>query len=80
MRQVSLILNENEFDKFMNSLKSFKSVKNVHSEKIDDESAIFGLTDLQRLILENQIEKHLNGESNPHSWKNVEERGKHSVN
>ena len=69
MRQISLTLNDNEFDKFMDSLKSFKSANILKSKHVD--SDIFGLTDEHQNIIEERIARHLNGESKSYSWEEV---------
>jgi hypothetical protein len=71
MRQISLTLNENEFDKFMSLLKSFKSAKNIRSKQIDTEDGIFGLTDDHQQIIEQRIANHLSGQSKSYTWEEV---------
>lgn len=72
MRQVSLTISDNEFDKFMSLLKSFKSAKNVESTKVEeDTSAVFGLTDEHKRIVDQRIARHLSGESKSFTWDEV---------
>ena len=79
MRQVSLTLNENEFDKFMSLLKSFKSINILREQKIEDESELFALTDEHKKIIDSRIERHLSGESKSYSWEEVKNRARSAV-
>ncbi len=79
MIQISLTLSDNEFDKFMSLLKSFKSAKNVESTKIEEnESGIFGLTDEHKQIIDQRIAKHLSGESKSFTWDEVKENARNN--
>ena len=77
MRQISLTINDNEFDKFMSVLKSFKSAKNIASAKVEDNvSTIFGLTEEHKKIIDQRITKHFNGESKSSTWDEVKENAR----
>ena len=77
MRQISLTLNDHEFEKFMSVLKSFKSAKNVASTRIEDnDSSVFGLTDEHKRIIDQRISRHFNGESKSFTWDEVKENAR----
>ena len=77
MRQISLTLSDNEFDRFKSLLKSFKSAKNVESAKIEEnESDTFGLTDEHKQIIDQRIAKHFSGESKSFTWDEVKENAR----
>ena len=81
MKQISLTLSDNEFDKFMGLLKSFKSAKNIESKHIEeDNEGLFGLTDDHKKILDERRAKHLSGESKSYTLEEVKARARASRN
>lgn len=52
MRQISLTLNDNEFDKFMDSLKSFKSANILKSKHVDSDLPQWQKDELDKSITE----------------------------
>lgn len=81
MKQISLTLSDNEFDKFMGLLKSFKSAKNIESKQIEeDNEGLFGLTDDHKKILDERRVKHLSGESKSYTLEEVKARARASRN
>ncbi len=74
MRQISFTLNENEYDSFMNLLKSFKSVKNVQSERIDDLD--IKLSEAHHQIVDDRILNYESGETKSFTWNEVRENAR----
>ena len=81
MKQISLTLSDNEFDKFMGLLKSFKTANNIESKQIDeDNQGLFGLTEDHKRILDERRLKHLNEESQSYTLEEVKARARASRN
>ena len=78
MRQISLTLNENEFERFMDSLKSFKSAQILKSKQVDSDSD-FGLTIEHKEMLDERRRQHLNGESKSFSWDEVRSNARETL-
>ena len=74
MRQISFTLNENEYDSFMNLLKSFKSVKNVQSERIDELD--IKLSEAHHQIVDDRILNYECGETKSFTWNEVRENAR----
>jgi uncharacterized protein YlbG (UPF0298 family) len=74
MRQISFTLNENEYDSFMNLLKSFKSVKNVQSELIDELD--IKLSEAHHQIVDDRILNYESGETKSFTWNEVRENAR----
>ncbi len=74
MRQISFTLNENEYDSFMNLLKSFKSVKNVQSERIDELD--IKLSEAHHQIVDDRILNYESGETKSFTWNEVRENAR----
>ena len=72
MRQISFTLNENEY--FMNLLKSFKSVKNVQSERIDELD--IKLSEAHHQIVDDRILNYESGETKSFTWNEVRENAR----
>ena len=74
MRQISFTLNENEYDSFMNLLKSFKSVKNVQSEQIDELD--IKLSEAHHQIVDDRILNYESRETKSFTWNEVRENAR----
>lgn len=76
MRQVSLTLNDNEFDKFMDLLKSVKSANILTSKHIDSD-----IPQWQKDELDKSISEIENGTVQSEEWDSLREKlfAKHSV-
>jgi hypothetical protein len=74
MRQISFTLNENEYDSFMNLLKSFKSVKNVQSEQIDELD--IKLSEAHHQIVDDRILNYESGDTKSFTWNEVRENAR----
>lgn len=76
MRQVSLTLNDNEFDKFMDLLKSVKSANILTSKHIDSD-----IPQWQKEELDKSISEIENGTVQSEKWDSLREKlfAKHSV-
>lgn len=72
MKQISLSLNENEFDKFMSLLKSFKSVKNIQTSETEIDNYV--LSEEHKAIIENRLDNYSKDESKSQSWDEIKSK------
>lgn len=66
MRQISLTVNDNEFDKFMDSLKSFKSAHILKSKQVMDD-----LSQWQKDELDKSLKEIEDGTVQAEDWNSV---------
>ena len=66
MKQISLTLNDNEFQKLMDLLKSFNSVGNLQSQELKSD-----LPDFQQRELDQRLKSHAEGTAEYEAWENV---------